>query len=194
MADVTTSRRRLSVWLIAGLCVVAVSCQNAPEAREPSASASQARTPLKPSLAKAKLTEATAAAKKWKADAVLIQVAGNGIGDDGMEVLWDYGFYSPAAKTCLVVNVANTTTQQESGGEMCESPELTDFMDSDQAIAIARKNGVTAPKVTMVVSASALRKGGVTWTVMDAAGMKSGNIMLDIDAKTGAILSKTKQG
>jgi hypothetical protein len=184
----------LAVPVLAVSLLGLVACQNAPEAREPSASASQVRTPVKPSLAKAKLAEATAAAKKWKADAVLIQVAGNGIGDDGMEVLWDYGFYSPTAKTCLVVNVANTTTQQESGGEICESPELTEFMDSDQAIAIARKNGITAPKVTMVVSASALRKGGATWTVMDAAGMKSGNVMLDIDAKTGAILSKTKQG
>lgn len=42
----------------------------------------------------------------------------------------------------------------------------------------------------MVVTNSAR---GVAWMVMDDRGMKPGNVMLDIDARTAAILSKTKQ-
>ena len=176
------------VLLVTTFCLAAY--QDGPEAREPSQSSSQTRTPVKPTLAKTKVSEAMAAAKKWKADAILIQIAGRNISDDGTYVLWDYGFYSPAAKNCLVVNVATTTTQQESGGAMCESSELTEFMDSDQAMSIARKNGITKPRASMVASASGR---GAIWTVMDEGGMKPGNVMLDIDAKTGGVLNKTSQ-
>jgi hypothetical protein len=41
--------------------------------------------------------------KKWKADAILIQVAGSRIGADGKHIAWEYGFCSAAAKTCAVV-------------------------------------------------------------------------------------------
>ena len=176
------------IVLVATFCLVA--CQDGPEARESRPSPSQTQTPVKPTLAKAKVSQAIAVAKKWKADAILIQIAGSNIGEDGMYVLWDYGFYSPAAKNCLVVNVANTTTQEESGGAMCESLELTEFMDSDQAMTIARKSGITKPKASMVASATSR---GAIWTIMDEGGMKPGNVMLDIDAKTGVVLNKTSQ-
>ena len=79
----------------------------------------------------------------------------------------------------------------ESGGAICEEPQLGDFMDSDQAMKIARANGITAPKATMVVSMSARGKRPL-WVVMDGAGMKTGEMSLDIDARTGAVLNKRK--
>ena len=146
-----------------------------------------------PSLAKAKLKEATGAALKWRNDAVLIQIVARNIGVEGTAVLWDYGFYSKSAKTCLVVRVASTVFTTESGGEICENPALTgDFMDSDQAIKLARANGITHPTATMAVSVSPRTKRPF-WSVMDERGMKPGNVMLELDGATGKVLHKTTQ-
>jgi hypothetical protein len=154
-------------------------------------------TPVPPTLAKARVTEARAAAKAWRADAVLIQVASSQVGDGGVSTLWDYGFWSSSAKTCAVINVApgRTPFTQESGGAICEAPELKDFaIDSDQAYKIARANGITAARVSMVVSMAPVKGvNRASWSVMDEGGVKPGNVMLDIDATTGVVLGKMKQ-
>ena len=146
-----------------------------------------------PSLAKAKLSEAAAVAKAWRPDAYLIQVAGRGIGTDGLTILWSYGYWSHSAKTCLVVNVAaGGPTKTESGGAVCEEPELKpDFIDSDQAIKIARSNGITAPEATMIVSMRSRGKFPL-WVVMDGSGTRTGNATVEIDALTGAVVCKSK--
>jgi hypothetical protein len=113
-------------------------------------------------LAKAKLSDAAAAAKKWRGDAILIQIASRSVQEGGVTAAWDYGFWSSSAKTCAVIKVfpAVAPTVQESGGAICQEPELpTTFIDSDQALKIARANGVTSPTVTMIVSTSAGRGG-----------------------------------
>lgn len=139
--------KRIARWLLAVAVVSMVfGVQQSTRAALLSLTTSQAGAPLAPSLAKAKLAEATAAAKKWRADAFLIQIAASNIRDDGLHVLWDYGFYSPAAKNCLVVNVAKTVATRESGGAICESPELKEFMDSDQAMMIAPRTGSHIPR------------------------------------------------
>jgi hypothetical protein len=140
------------------------------------------------------MVEATTAAKAWKADAVLIQIATGGVGPDGRDVAWDYGFYSPNAKTCAVINIfAAGPHLVESGGEICASPELREpFIDSDEAATIARANGITAPETTMIVSMSAAGDRP-QWSVMDDRGMDTGNVMLDIDAVSGKVVGKTAQ-
>jgi hypothetical protein len=133
-------------------------------------------TPPVPLTAKSNLAAALNGGKKWKADAILIQVVGSRIGADGKHIAWEYGFYSAAAKTCAVVYVARgQSVAEESGGPTCQAPELGDFMDSDQAMAIARRNGIT------------------TWTVLDAGGVARGDVILEIDATSGAIVGKTTQ-
>ena len=150
----------------------------------------QAQTQAPRSLAKAKLSEATAAAKKWRADAALIQIAANRVADDGTQRLWKYGFFSPAAKTCLIVQVAGTTRTTETGGPLCESRALGNFMDSNKAIQIARKNGIQRTSVTMVVSMVPTRKGPrPVWIVMEGSGMNGGDVSVDIDAETGEVLN-----
>ena len=177
----------LAVWVVA--CALVVSADTALRA--------QARgTPMPPVSAKAKLAEATAAAKKWRADAILIQVASKFVNENGMTAMWDYGFWSTSAKTCAIVNVGPTQAgvTAETGGASCQEPEVKDFIDSDQALKIAKANGVTAARTSMVVSVSPVK--GVpraVWMVMDESGMKPGNVMLDIDAATGAVVGKTKQ-
>jgi hypothetical protein len=181
----------LSIALIS----LSAACQTKPAAENSQSTApSQTATPIAASLAKAKITEATAAAKNWKPDAVLIQIAKGRIGDDGKAIMWDYGYWSAAAKTCAVVNVSanGASNVRESGGESCEAPELRDFMDSDQAIKIARDHGVKAATVTMI-AATAPRSGASIWTIMDDAGMKAGNVMLDLHATSGKVLNTTSQ-
>jgi hypothetical protein len=164
------------------------------------ASSVQARrgTPLPPSLAKAKLTDSTTAAKKWRPDAVLIQIAGRSVGADGLLVVWDYGYWSASAKTCLLVNIGppgSPPYTMEADGPMCEAPELKgEIIDSDRAMSIARSNGITAPTSNMAVSMSTTRQGmRAVWMVMDGGGTAPGNVILDIDAQTGAVLDKTTQ-
>ena len=148
-------------------------------------------TPPVPLTAKSNLATALNGGKKWKADAVLIQVVGSRIGADGKHIAWEYGFYSAAAKTCAVVYVARgQSVAEESGGPTCQAPELTDFMDSDQAMAIARRSGITKPLAAMTVSVGQKR---ATWTIMDAGGVARGDVILEIDATSGAIVGKTTQ-
>jgi hypothetical protein len=176
------------------LCLAQPSqCENA-AAQNPTPAAA-VPTKVAPSLAKAKLADATTAAKKWKADAIFIQVEGHVTGDAGTTIAWAYGFYSSTAKTCAVISVyAGGTNVSESGGEDCKSSELKDFMDSDQALKIARNNGITASEVAMVAHITPTRQGErAVWTVMDERGMKTGNVILDIDGQTGAILDKIPQ-
>jgi hypothetical protein len=151
-----------------------------------------------PSAAKAKLTEAAAAAKKWKPDAILTQVQGRSVGADGLIPTWVYVYWSASARTCLGVRVYVSGPQtQESGGPICEEPELKgDFIDSPAALKAAKSSGITAPTVTMVVSSSPRARGAAPraiWMVMDNLGVKTGDVMLDIDGVTGALLNKTVQ-
>ena len=148
-----------------------------------------------PTLAKAGLADAIAGGKKWKPDARLIQVEGRVTGDTGTTLGWRYGFYSPAAKSCAVIYVhAGQSHVTEAPGENCESAELKEFMDSDQALKLARSNGITASQVTMAAHIAPTPQGErAMWTVMDEGGVKSSNVILDIDAQSGAVLNKTVQ-
>ena len=174
------------------LLVVAALGSGSPLGGSEIAAQGRRGAPVPPSLAKARLAAATTAAKAWKPDAVLIQIGGRGVGPDGMRVIWDYGYWSATAKTCVVVNVVPAgASTDESGGAACQAPELKEpFIDSDRAMTIARMSGITAPTATMFLSASG--KGSV-WAVMDGGGTASGNVLLDIDAVSGAVLNKTSQ-
>jgi hypothetical protein len=145
-----------------------------------------------PTTAKANLADALIGGKKWKADATLIQVVGTRIGADGKNISWEYGFYSASAKTCAIVYVAKGQSMAKESGEpaTCQAPELKDFMDSDQAMGIARKNGVTKPLASMAAS---VERNRATWNVMDGGGVTSGDVILEIDAVTGTILGKITQ-
>ena len=147
---------------------------------------------IAPTTAKTNLTDALAGGKKWKADAILIQVVGTRIGTDGKNVSWEYGFYSASAKTCAIVYVARGQSMAKESGEpaTCQAPELKEFMDSDQAMGIARKNGITKPLASMAAS---VERNRPTWNVMDGGGAASGDVILEIDATSGSIVSKITQ-
>src|SRR5215208_3837669 len=107
-----------------------------------------------PTTAKATLDDALAGGKKWKADAILIQVVGTRVGPEGKNSSWEYGFYSASAKACAIVYVAKGQSMAKESGDAaaCQAPELKNFIDSDQPMGVARKNGITKPLASMAAS------------------------------------------
>jgi hypothetical protein len=153
----------------------------------------QPAVPLTPVLAKAHLADAAAEAKRWKSDALLVQVAGNAVPDDGKIVSWQYGAYSPTAKNCLVINFyRGKPSTTESGGESCEAGPLGELIDSDRVIKIARDNGLTNKEISMVAMASAARPRVSIWSVIEQGMRNPGNITMDIDAASGKVLNTAK--
>jgi hypothetical protein len=123
---------------------------------------------------------------------VIIQVAGRRVPDDGKVAWWEYGAWSSSAKTCLVLTfIRGRVSTQESGGAVCESEPLGEIIDSDQAIKVARASGITKQDVSMVAMASA-KKGQSVWSIIEEGMRNPGDITLDIDAATGAVLTTTR--
>jgi len=57
-------------------------------------------------------------------------------------------------------------------------------------MVIARRSGITKPLASMAVS---VERNRATWTIMDAGGVAPGDVILEIDAMSGAIISKITQ-
>ena len=89
--------------------------------------------------------------------------------------------------------VGNYDNSTESGGETCKSPELRDFIDSDQAIQIARKSGIQKQDVNLVVTVSSTRNGDqAVWTIIEEGMRNPGDKMLNLDAQTGEVLGNIR--
>ena len=150
----------------------------------------QRGAPVPPTTAKPHFANALAEARKWQADAILTQVNGTSVGADGKLAMWTFGSYSPAKKTCAIVYAANKEAHlQPTGDTQCEKAELKITIDSDVAMATARATGITKPKSNM---AALVEKGKAVWMVLEAGGMKPGDLVVTIDATTGAVTSKSR--
>lgn len=149
----------------------------------------QSKPRFLPVLAKAGIEQTTAVARRWKSDAALLQIVGRNVSDEGLALFWQYGFYSKTAQACVVVT-GGTLEQQEAGGKECAAATLGEFLDSDKVIKIARQSGVAHKSVSMIISVPTKEP---VWVVMDERGMKPGNVMLDVDGRTGKVLGKRTQ-
>jgi hypothetical protein len=141
-------------------------------------------------LAKAGVAKATAEARKWRPDSYLFQITAANV-QDGIQ-MWDYGFYSPGAtgRKCFNANVAPTG---ESGGVAARCgfdpeqklPEFT--VDSDKAVATARKAGMAKPTLRVTLRMSPVRNLGdrPLWLISEGAAV--GDKQINIDAITGEI-------
>jgi hypothetical protein len=155
------------------------------------AQGAQKGPPPTPTTAKANLQDAIAGGKKWKADAILTQINGTRVGADGKLVSWLYAFYSPGSKTCAAVYaMKGQSFAQPTNDTMCEKVELKEFLDSDKAIATAHQNGITKPQCNMTVM---IEKGKPVWMVMDGGGTSPGDVILTIDATSGAVIGTMRQ-
>jgi hypothetical protein len=147
-------------------------------------------------LAKAGIVKAKAEARKWRSDSYLFQVAAANVQDGGV-TMWNYDFQAPGAsgKKCFRVNVAATG---EAGGIAApcafdNEKELPGFViDSDQAVAMARKAGVTRPGLRMTLRMASVRNMGdrPVWQLSEGAG--SGDKTIEVDAITGQIRSQIR--
>jgi len=151
----------------------------------------QRGAPVPPTTAKPHFANALAEAKKWQADAILTQVQGTAVGADGKLIFWTFGSYSPAKKACAIVYAKDKGASVEPTRDtQCEKVELKMItIDSDAAMATARAAGITKPKSNMVAT---VEKGKAVWTILEAGGMKAGDLVVTIDATTGTVISMSR--
>lgn len=142
--------------------------------------------------AKAALPAAMAEAKKWQADAVLTNAVTQQANADGTAEQWDYLFFSPRANNGFSLTVR--------GGKVVDTLEVrphvsdpigSDFLDSDQAMKEALKNGFKSKgKVPMsvLVMGQATKQPGVYWSV--GTGYMPGEVSVILEAKTGKLVTR----
>ena len=170
------------------IVLFAVSISTASTLGAQPAAASRVGTPVK-----ALLGDARTEAKKWRPDAYLFQVTARRV-TDGV-AMWYYDFFAPGAsgKKCLRLNFGKDKrvfTQQLE----CDTaePEIKDVaVDSDKAVVIARKEGLTRPELTVILTTVPAGQR-LIWIIMEGNGMKDGDLTIDIDAQTGAVRGKRK--
>jgi hypothetical protein len=134
--------------------------------------------------AKAGLAAAAAAAHKWQADAVLVVVETSTAEPDGRAYTWMYLYDSPASKQQAAVMV-------DDKGEVSLTPTpivgafrkpLSEFVDSDRAMAAAVAAGMKTHKFGMKMSLKMSK--GAEWFMSDR------DFGYTIDAATGKFLKK----
>ncbi len=93
--------------------------------------------------ASAGLKTATAAANRWKPDAVLTGVGSSEVKPDGTSTHWTYSFQSRSTRTCyrVVVLAAGNTVPTDLGECTLGRPVPATFVDSPAALGAARSAG-----------------------------------------------------
>lgn len=137
--------------------------------------------------AKSSLPTTVSLAKKWVSDAVLSSISSLEVNDDGSAKWWIHSFYSPSTKRHLSITVKPgrvDTTEVRTG---FTKPIGGDFLDSDEAMAEAKKNGLKGNDHSMGVNV--LGTGPtVYWTV--TGGFEKGDVSVTLDAKSGKFIRK----
>ena len=136
--------------------------------------------------AKAGFSQAKELARKWKADAALVQLSTLSGNMDGTAEKWSFLFHSPQAKKGYKVDVKD--------GKIAQTLEVSssftdavdgDFIDSAQAMAEAKKNGLKGKgrsMMTLHIMLKGTKNQGPYWNIV--GDMAEGKSTI-IDAKTG---------
>jgi hypothetical protein len=139
--------------------------------------------------AKAGLGKSTEIARKWKADAVLTSIAAYNVQPDGKSASWLHMFYSPGSKKYMIVTVKGSKFEEMEVNSGMSQAITVDFLDSDKAVAEAKKNGLKGSDISV-----GLNMGGIGasarlyWSVN--GGMEKGDVSVTLDGKTGAFVKK----
>ena len=143
--------------------------------------------------ARAGLAQATAEAKKWQGDAVLVNITTLQADADGRTPKWGYMFYSAKKKQGYSVDVKD--------GKVVETLEVNpyikdavsaEFVDSDKVMAEAKKNGFKVKGKTamsLLVMGQATKSPCACWSVV--GGYEKGDVSVLVDGKTGKFSSKS---
>lgn len=131
---------------------------------------------------KAQLAAATAEAKKWQPDAVLIAVDTSTANPDGSAYTWGYLFDSPKARDQVMIMVDDKGEVSQFPGFTAFRNPLGDFIDSDQAMAAAVAAGLKTNTFGMKMSLKSTDHA--EWFIPGS------DLSFTIDAVTGKLLSK----
>jgi len=136
--------------------------------------------------AKAGLAQAQESAMKWKTDAVLVQLSTLSGNMDGTAEKWSFLFHSPQAKKGYKVDVKEGKIDQTLEVSSIFKDVLdADFIDSAQAIAEAKKNGLKGKgraMMTLHIMLKGTKNQGPYWNIV--GDMAEGKSTI-INAKTG---------
>ncbi len=149
------NKRNLGVLLSVVLMVSFGSCKKSTTPGEKSAAAPTARgvSPASPAAAggltaKASLEKAREKARAWQSDAVLIGVNSMEATKEGKVIPgrvamgWTYAFWSRTAKKQLALSFNGSEFSTSEQPESSLTTAIEDFVDSDQVMAEAIKNGL----------------------------------------------------
>ena len=136
--------------------------------------------------AKAGFSQAQESARKWQADAVLVQIITLSGTMEGTAEKWSFLFHSPQANKSYKVDVKDSKVDQT----LEVSPSFTDavdgdFIDSIQAMAEAKKKGLKGrhrAMMTLHVILQGTKSEGPHWNIV--SDQAEGRSTL-INAKTG---------
>ncbi len=120
--------------------------------------------------AKAGFSQAQESARKWKADAVLVQIITVSGNMDGIAEKWSFLFHSPQANKSYKVDVKDSKIDQT----LEVSPSFIDavdggFIDSAQAMAEAKKKGLKGKiraMMTLQVMLQGTKSQGAYWNIV----------------------------
>jgi hypothetical protein len=137
--------------------------------------------------AKTAFDKALVAAQQWQRDAVPVSISALSVQPDGTAATWSYIFYSPQRKQGFTV--ATKEVEIVDHGEVTAylTEEIgKEFVDSDQALTEAGKNGLSGSSDTtmsLVVMGQATDSIGPYWTV--SRGFGTGDVSVVVDARSG---------
>lgn len=132
----------------------------------------------------------TARAQQWQQDAVLTNLSTLEATEDGTAKAWSSIFYSPVAKKWLTVTASGAKLDALEVSQGLTDP-IGEFVDSDHAMQVAKENGLTPGKETMMGLAWMGAKDGLAcWTV--GGGFEPGSVAVVLDAKSGDLITKQR--
>ena len=136
--------------------------------------------------AKAGFLQAQESARKWQADAVLVQIITVSGTMEGTAEKWSYLFHSPQANKSYKVEVKDSKIDQaiEVSSNFTDAVD-GDFIDSAQAMAEAKKKGLKGrhrAMMTLHVMLQGTKSEGPYWNIV--SDQAEGRSTL-INAKTG---------
>ena len=139
--------------------------------------------------ARAGLGKSTEIAKKWQGDAVLTSISSLEVQPDGTAKTWLYMFYSPASKKYNIVTVKGTSFEGLEVNSGMSLPIVGEFLDSDRAVAEARKNGMKGSSISVGLNMGGIGKDArLYWSVN--GGFEKGDVSVTLDGKTGKFVKK----
>ena len=140
--------------------------------------------------AKAGLVEAVKAGRKWQKDAVLVSLSALPVRLDGTADEWKYSFYSPGSgKRCVVTATRSGVRAREVRAGYSTEP-LGNFIDSDQAMWIARSHGLEGNEPDMAVKFQGTGKKAAAYWIVNG-GLDKGDVTVFLEAGTGAFSSSS---